>query len=212
MAGAGVDKGARAVVDLAFGSDAGKLNLGSVLQKAKETHATLCKLEAQLHADAPRLVATATSSSGRTHATRWSHALDLFLLLHHQYGGLRAAFRETLQFWSVYPRQVDAALAMKLQGGMISPRLLVTMEKDDETVLREARTDIAHEAVSSIHPPPSPSRRRPHPTRRSSNTPPSRHPKNRASPSTSMAWCRASSARRALSIRVPPRCAMRSPT
>ena len=116
MAGAGVDKGARAVVDLAFGSDAGKLNLGSVLQKAKETHATLCKLEAQLHADAPRLVATATSSSGRTHATRWSHALDLFLLLHHQYGGLRAAFRETLQFWSVYPRQVDAALAMKLQG------------------------------------------------------------------------------------------------
>ena len=119
------------VQDFAFGAEPGKLNLRSVLVKARECHASLCRLEQELLFD--------------TENKRWQQLLDLFGMVHRQYQALRANLRTDLGYWAVYPKRVDQEIAMKLQGGMVSPKLLVEQEQENEALTRES--DFGDEAL-----------------------------------------------------------------
>ena len=119
------------VQDFAFGAEPGKLNLRSVLVKARECHASLCRLEQELLFD--------------TENKRWQQLLDLFGMVHRQYQALRANLRTDLGYWAIYPKRVDQEIAMKLQGGMVSPKLLVEQEQENEALTRES--DFGDEAL-----------------------------------------------------------------
>ncbi|QDZ22520.1 hypothetical protein HOP50_08g50630 [Chloropicon primus] len=124
------------VQDFAFGGEPGKLNLGSILRKANEMYANLVRLEQELRFgfDASH----GSNSSNTNKAKKWNHLIDLFSMIHRQYAALVTQMRDNLGYWAIYPRRVDQALAMKLQGGMISPKLLVEQEQENEAVVRES--------------------------------------------------------------------------
>ena len=109
------------LTDFAFGTEPGKLNLKAVLTKASEMYASLCRLEQDLRFDVEN--------------KRWHQLIDLFSIIHLQYNALIKQLRSNLGFWAVFPRRVEQGLAIKLQGGMISPKLLVEQEQENDAVV-----------------------------------------------------------------------------
>ena len=128
-----------AVVDFAFGSEPGRLNLKSVLIKVQEMYASLCRLEQDLQFD--------------VNNKRWHQLIDLFSMIHLQYSALLEQFRDNLEYWAIYPKRVEQALAMKLQGGMISPKLLIELEQENEALLLESEKSLqdAQETMAHIN-------------------------------------------------------------
>ena len=133
----GTRKENAAVIDFAFGSEQGRLNLKSVLLKTRELYTSLCRLEAEVHFDANN--------------KRWHQLIDLFSMMRLQYNALLDQLRDNLEYWAIYPKRVEQELAMKLQGGMISPKLLVEMENENESVLLEAGGDLRRGQETVTH-------------------------------------------------------------
>ena len=86
-------------------------------------HDSLSRLEVELQFD-----------TGDLNQKRWKQLADLFSMTHLQYNALLEQLRNNLQFWAIYPKRVEQDLAMKLQAGMISPKLLVEIEKENENI------------------------------------------------------------------------------
>ena len=115
----------------ALGAEPGRLNLRTVLTRCLEMHDSLSRLEVELQFD-----------TGDLNQKRWKQLADLFSMTHLQYNALLEQLRNNLQFWAIYPKRVEQDLAMKLQAGMISPKLLVEIEKENENILEESEVTL----------------------------------------------------------------------